>query len=191
MNRLVAAALPIFLCTASLTLAAPAAFAADSEDDAALKRARKFFKKGEKLFALGRFAEALGEYQRAFEEYPLPEFLFNIGQCHRNLGAYDEAIFSFRKYLRLKPDAVNREGTEELITELEEEKARTAGKPPRQRVDPIPGPTGPKDTGAPVYKTWWFWTGLVIVGAATTAFVLTRDDGGVPGSDLGNVNYPR
>src|SRR6266511_1256884 len=101
MTRLVAANLAVLLAASSLSVTLPAreAAARESSDDVAMKRAQTHFKKGEKLFALGRFEDALGEYQQAFEEYPLPEFLFNIGQCHRNLGSYDEAIFSFRKYL--------------------------------------------------------------------------------------------
>jgi tetratricopeptide (TPR) repeat protein len=163
-----------------------------SAEDAALKRGRKFFKKGEKLFALGRFEEALREYERAFEEYPVPEILFNIGQCHRNLGHYDEAIFSFRKYLRLKPDAANREATEELIAELEVEKQKHAppkGPPPDAIVPPAPPPAR---VATPIYKKWWFWTGVTVVVAGTaTAFVLASDSGGLPSTDLGNIDFPQ
>src|SRR5688572_8188229 len=87
-------------------------------DDAATRAARHHFQKGEKLFALGRFDEALDQYEQAFEARPLPAFLFNIGQCHRNLGNFEQAIFSFRKYLRQLPDADNREAVEALIDEL-------------------------------------------------------------------------
>ena len=61
----------------------------------------------EKLFALGKFDDALDEYQKAFDAKPMPDFLFNIGQCYRNLGDYQQAIFSFKKYLKLEPDAPN------------------------------------------------------------------------------------
>ena len=64
---------------------------------------------GEKLFALGKFDEALDEYQKAYDAKPLPDFLFNIGQCHRNLGDYEAAIFSFKKFLKLDPEAPNRD----------------------------------------------------------------------------------
>src|SRR5205085_1348650 len=69
-------------------LAWPRVFAAVTAADAnpeELARARRAFKKGEKLYALGRFEEALKEYERAFEIVELPELLFNIGQCQRNL----------------------------------------------------------------------------------------------------------
>ena len=198
MTRLVAAKLALLLVATSIiaTLPVRAAQARESggsAEDGAMKRAQGHFRKGEKLFALGRFEDALGEYQQAFEEYPLPEFLFNIGQCHRNLGDYDQAIFSFRKYVRLKPDAENRDATEELIAELEAEKARNPSKPTRKRLDPVAG-AGPDHAvrAKPVYTRWWFWTGIVVVaGAAATVFVVANQDSGVPDSDFGNLDFSR
>jgi len=198
MTRLLAANLALVLAVASVaavTLPARTAGARDEDDAAALKRAQAHFKKGEKLFALGRFAEALDEYQKAFEEYPIAELLFNIGQCHRNLGAYDEAIFSFRKYLRLKPDAENREATEEYIAELEAEKARAAPRPVKPRIEPIPdGKPEPaaRVSKQPIYTRWWFWTGLVVVaGATATAIIIASDDSALPDADLPAVDFPK
>jgi len=194
MNRLFAANLAICLAAAAVTLPARPAVAREASDDAALKRAQGHFRKGEKLFALGRFDDALEQYEKAFEAKPLPGFLFNIAQCHRNLGSFDEAIFSFRKYLRLIPDAENREATEELINELEAEKARSGSRPVRPRVEPIPDgkPAVRTPASKPIYTRWWFWTGVVVVaGAATTAVVLSSPDSGLPGSDLGNLDFSR
>jgi len=178
----------IVIVTLGLALfAAPRVAAAE---DAATKTAKRHFTKGEKLFALGRFDDALEEYEQAFEAKPLPGFLFNIAQCHRNLGNIDQAIFSYRKYLREAPDAENREAVERQIEELEEEKARLAASgglvvrdPPRDDRKP-PGP-GKK----PIYARWWFWGGVAAVaGASTGAYLLTRD-GSVPTTDLGNVVF--
>src|SRR5687767_10367698 len=87
-------------------------------DDPATRASRRHYERGEKLFALGKFDDALEEYQTAFDAKPLPGFLYNIGQCYRNLGDYDQAIFSFKKYLKLEPDAPNKEAVERLIEEL-------------------------------------------------------------------------
>lgn len=159
-------------------------------EDAATKAAKRHFTKGEKLFALGRFDDALEQYEKAFEAKPLPGFLFNIAQCHRNLGNIDQAIFSYRKYLRESPDAENREAVEKQIEELEEEKARTGGgggivirEPPPDDRKP------PKGAKKPIYSRWWFWGGVAAVaGAGTGTYFLTRD-GSVPTTDLGNVVF--
>src|ERR1043165_2734994 len=96
-------------------------------DDPATRAARRHYERGEKLFALGKFDEALDEYQEAFDAKPLPGFLYNIGQCYRNLGDYDQAIFSFKKYLKLEPDADNKDAVERLIQDLEDQKERGEG----------------------------------------------------------------
>lgn len=160
-------------------------------EDAATRTARRNFAKGEKLFALGRFDEALVHYEKAFEARPLPGFLFNIAQCHRNLGHIDEAIFSYRKYLRLQPDADNREAVERQIEELEEEKERRGivqvgpRPPPRDERDRKPAGSASK----PIYARWWFWGGVAAVASAGAGtYLLTRDDD-VPSTDLGNVVF--
>jgi tetratricopeptide (TPR) repeat protein len=162
------------------------AVAPAAAEDKATKTAKKHFAKGEKLFALGRFDDALVEYEAAFEAKPLPGFLFNIGQCHRNLGDYDAAIFSFNKYLRLLPDADDKDDVLALIDELEAKQAAEAKARDERRFDPEPGPKARKK---PIYKKWWFWGGIAAVaGAGTGTFLLLNDDG-VPNTDLGNVVF--
>jgi tetratricopeptide (TPR) repeat protein len=151
-------------------------------DDPATRAARRHFERGEKLFALGKFDDALDEYQTAFDAKPLPGFLYNIGQCYRNLGDYDQAIFSFKKYLKLEPDASNKEAVERLIEELEEKKAQ--GESAKFVRKPKKGPD------KPVYKKWWFWTGIGVVAAGGTAVFLTSSGGSSPpGTDLGNIVF--
>ena len=121
-----------------------------SAEDKATRAARKHYEKGQKLFALRRFDEALVSYEAAFEAKPLPAFLFNIGQCHRNLGDYDAAIFTFRKYLKLEPEAENREAVLELLDELQTLKEeQDAEKQNRILAPPDPGPGEPRDDGVP------------------------------------------
>jgi len=186
MRRLIAANLTLVLAAASLSVTLPAreVEARDSAEDAAMKRAQAHFKKGEKLFALGRFDDALVEYEAAFEAKPLPGFLFNIGQCHRNLGDYDAAIFSFRKYLELDPEADDRAEVEDLIDELEE-------KASEDRIDEPPPPPKerPRARKKPIYTKWWFWGGVAVAaGAGAGTYLLLRDTG-TPDSDLGNVVF--
>jgi hypothetical protein len=196
-----------------LALAVPTLRNAAAQPNAASReRAKKAFDKGQKLYNLGKFDEALVQYEKAYDEAELPEILFNIAQCHRNLKHYDLAIFTFRKYLREKPDADNRDAVEKLIDELEEAKRREEAKNPPQRLPPVPrpgesttGPTHPPGTGPvgpggpgrpapspPIYERWWFWTGIAVVAGGVTAGVLfLPGGGGVPDSNLGNINFPK
>jgi len=152
-------------------------------DDPATRAARRHFERGEKLFALGKFDEALDEYQTAFDAKPLPAFLYNIGQCYRNLGDLDQAIFSFKKYLKLEPEAENKDAVERLIEDLEDQKARGEGEKFVRKK--------PTSTEKPIYKKWWFWTGVgaVVVGGSIGVYAATRSEAGAPMSDLGNIVF--
>ena len=147
---------------------------------------RRHFERGQKLFSRLLFAEALEEYEAAYEAKAIPDFLFNIGQCHRNLGHYREAIFSFRRYLALVPDAEDRERVEELIAELEAEEKKANG---RKTTPPPPPPPG--GGGKPVYTRWWFWTGIAVVAGGTAAVVIATSGSGLPSTDLGNLDFPQ
>ena len=83
--------------------------------------AKQHFETAERLFSLGRFAAALVEYEAAFDAEPLPEFLFNMGQAHRNLGHLTEAVRLFRRFLQLKPDSDRRVALLNTIADLEAE----------------------------------------------------------------------
>ena len=150
-------------------------------DDPATRAARRHFERGEKLFALGKFDDALEEYQTAFDAKPLPGFLYNIGQCYRNLGDYDQAIFSFKKYLKLEPEASNKEAVERLIEELEEKKAQGESEKFVRK---------PKKQDTPIYKKWWFWTGIGVAAVGGTAAIYASGGGSSPPStDLGNIVF--
>ncbi|HEY5950049.1 MAG TPA: tetratricopeptide repeat protein [Kofleriaceae bacterium] len=170
----------LFLLLVVCFVAAPVRSA--HADDPATRAARRHYERGEKLFALGKFDEALEEYQTAFDAKPLPGFLYNIGQCYRNLSDYDQAIFSFKKYLKLDPDAANKEAVERLIEELEEKKAQGDSqkfiKKPKKGED------------KPVYKKWWFWTGVGVVAIGGSAAIYASGGGSSPPStDLGNIVF--
>jgi tetratricopeptide (TPR) repeat protein len=173
---------------AMIASAAPAR--AGAAEDAQTKIAKKHFYAGEKLFALGRFSDALAEYEAAFDAKPLPAFLFNIGQCHRNLHDYDAAIFSYRKYLSLLPDAPNRAEVEDLVRELEDAQAREKAVDDQRETDRARAATSAGPDDRPLYTKWWLWTGVGVVAAGTATFFLTRDRG-VPSTDLGNVAFPK
>jgi len=187
--------LPRFLLALCFTVLAARVATAD---DSALRAAKRHFERGEKLYALTKFSEALEEYQKAFDAKPIPDFLFNIGQCYRNLGEYDAAIFSYQKYLKLAPDAPNRDKVEQLIGELEAKKDQSDTQRlglvrSRPAEQPSPAePTQPSGERAdrPIYTRWWFWTGIAVLGAASgvATYELTRPPG-PPMTSLGNIVF--
>src|SRR5947207_2642735 len=103
----------------AVLLAASTALAAPPPDPATAK-AKELFGHAEALYALTRYAEALAEYERAFETRPLPGFLFNIGQCHRQLGRWEKAAYFYRAYLERQPEARNRDLVNSLIAEMDQ-----------------------------------------------------------------------
>jgi tetratricopeptide (TPR) repeat protein len=176
------------------------------------KLARAHFDRAEKAFNLGRFDEALTEYQSAYEALPLPAFVFNIAQCHRNLGNGDKAVFFYQRFLSLQPDAPNRSVVEELIAEqnkhLQERKAAEAATfaPPELAAEPPPAPAPVLTTAEPeprpldvtpplaapdrprLSRRWWIAgaVGAALVGGAT--LLLLRGGSIMPRGQLGAID---
>ena len=169
---------------------APAFVEVAHADDPAERASRRHYDRGRRLFDLQKFQEALEQFQKAYDAKPIPDFLFNIGQCQRNLGDYEAAVFSFKKFLKLDPDSPLREKVETTIDELErkleKQNSENLGIIEKKRPDPIERPPG----STPVYKKWWFWTGVAVgVGAGVGIYAATSGSN-VPGTDLGNTVFP-
>jgi len=186
-------------------LAFVAATTARASDAAGPRPGRALFERAEANFNRGRFEQARADYQAAYDVEPLPAFLFNIGQCYRNLGDYEHALFFFHRYTVLDPRSPNRAAAERLIAEMnrlaEERRAReqsatlttnvatvTAAPELTGHADaPLLGPTAQTTTtrtdARPVYRRAWFWVGVggaVAVGTAI-ALALSHD---APGGTL-------
>src|SRR5258707_13285580 len=103
----------------ALLLLAPLALAAPREARAEtpLEEARALTGKATVEYNVGRFQQALELYTRAYEKAQRPALLFNIGQCHRLLGHYEDALFFYHGYLREQPDAPNHTLAEQHIEE--------------------------------------------------------------------------
>jgi hypothetical protein len=69
-------------------------------------------------YDLGYFEQALWEAEEGYRVDPLPEILFNIGQCHRMLKHWERATFFFQRYLWKLPDAANRPLAEKLLADV-------------------------------------------------------------------------
>jgi hypothetical protein len=184
------------------------------------KQARVHFKKAERAFNLGKFAEALISYQAAFEAKPLPAFVFNIAQCHRNLDDPERALFFYRRYLALDPEGPHRKLVESLIEEQQGKLAEKAAAQEAARVaergaagsepgaasgdgldlrpgrpgdsDPVAGSlTRPAGPPPPLYKRWWVWAAAGTVVAVTAAALLIKREGPAPRGGLGVADFRR
>lgn len=92
-------------------------------------------------FEVGAFEEALVDFVQAYELTGHHAILFNIAQCHRNLGDRRRAIFFFQRYLE-HPNPKDAEGVRLAIAELERQLERDAGREARRdrgAQDPLDG----------------------------------------------------
>jgi tetratricopeptide (TPR) repeat protein len=171
-----------------LALALGVAHADPSPGD--MKAARGHVETADREYKLGRFEQALAEYTAAYELFPAPALLFNIGQCHRYLRHFEQALFFYRGFLRdAPPNAPNRATVEDLLVQTqndldaqraetakrEEEAARRAEEETRQREEAARRADEDRRTAearrlaelqrapvgeTPIYGKWWFWTAV-------------------------------
>jgi tetratricopeptide (TPR) repeat protein len=172
------------------------------------KEARAHFERAEKAFNLGRFDEALTGYQAAYEVLPLPAFLFNIAQCHRNVGNREQAIFFYQRYLSLAPDAPNRPVVEELIADQQRQLAAAESSSDSEAT---PATARPVDLGArpePTDRTaahleqtrpaapsskwktarWWLLGALGAALIGGVALLAVRKNDSLAGGSLGSFD---
>jgi len=141
-----------------LVAAAATAHAADSGD--ALQEAKDHYDRGMAHYELGEFAAAVEEFKQAYARSQAPGLLFNLAQASRLNKEYEQALHFYRAYLRVRPDAANREDVEKRIAELEpivevrrkaemEQITAQNPQPPMPSV-PSPATTRRRTTTAPV-----------------------------------------
>lgn len=187
---------PRSLIVASLLCLVGAHARAADYDPVLKKKARAHVDVARNAYNLGQFDEAVRAYEAAYRLVPMPSLLFNIGQCHRQAGNHERAIFFFDGYLReASPGPQQRAMVEDLVRECERElaqqetreaerRAAEAQAPPAPSPAPLPTvvpppPPGPdavavsgevpvEDPEASVglHERWWFW---VIVGVGVAA----------------------
>lgn len=200
---LVALALSLF--------AAPSPAQKGRKPDPEETRARQLFKEGQTAYDVGEFARALERYTEAYKVKALPGFLFNVAQCHRQLGNFKEAAFFFGRFIdNTSPKAPNIELARELLEDMKkknaakeaeearlaEEKRRAdeakkaADAPLARKLAPdgtplLPPPPPPPVEETPLYKKGWFW-GVIAGGVAVVAGSVAA---GVAASQPREVTY--
>ena len=74
---------------------------------------------GHRLVRLGRYEEAVAAFRRAYELKADARLLYDIAECYREVGAVDQALFYYERYLAGWPDAFDRDEVEKKVAALE------------------------------------------------------------------------
>lgn len=110
------------MCTYALTLAlvvgAPGKSTAPAEDPTTMK-ARDAFLTGQRFYKEARYAEAIAKFEEAYALKPSPVLFYNIGRCHEQLGDVPRALRTYRDYLRMAPEAKDKDTVSDAIANLE------------------------------------------------------------------------
>lgn len=153
------------LLTLFCALSARAVEKAPPEDVAG---ARAHARRGLALYEAGSYAEALTELERAYEKKAAPGLLFNLAQCHRQLGHLDDAARLYRSFLRTDPPEALAKQTRELLAKVELLQKEAAPKiapplgPAPAAALPSPPPLEPPKPAAKVHREWpWMAAGGV------------------------------
>ena len=91
---------------------------ASAEKDPAAQ-AKELFGYAMKLYGQARYVEAIAKFEEAYALKPHAVIFFNIGKCYEQLGETAKALRAYRDYLRLSPDAADKETVNDAITNLE------------------------------------------------------------------------
>src|SRR5262245_14690757 len=111
-----------------------------------VSQARVLYEKGRAYFQIGEYQKALEAFKAAHVEKADPAFLYNIAECHRQLGDSANALAFYQRFLRLAPDSPLRAEAQARIAELEAAKPRSpasAQAPPATGAPTTPAPVSP------------------------------------------------
>jgi tetratricopeptide (TPR) repeat protein len=156
--------------------------------------ALKHLSQGNKLYSVRSFEEAAAEYKAGAMIQSAPIFDYNLGQCYRQLGKYNDAIWHYERFVRASPDTPQHaELAKKFVAQMRaelEQKAKT--EPPTDAAPtPAPPPDGPasepRDIVTAPHDRWYRdafgWglagAGLLGVGVSGVLFIdaaSLRDD---------------
>jgi hypothetical protein len=170
----------------------------------ATERARQHFENGQRLVDEGRFANAYTEFERGYELSGRPLFLFNMGECARQMGDDERARRAYERYLEQDPGGQLAATAQQRLAALPRGQPPSRGPtsgpaataepppaaapkppltPPAQEAPP-PTPPGlvgldqpPVPKGPPVWKRWELWAGVgaAVVAGSVVVYATTRE----------------
>jgi len=164
-----------------------------SPDDQKKVEAKAQYEKGLSHYNLGEFDLAIAAFRKSYEISQAPGLLFNIAQSFRLKKDYEQAIYFYTTYLRLKPDAPNRADVEARLQEMQEAIEEQKKQPTKAPIGTIPpeggtvtttttttvatptGATTTTDKGSPedAAKAQSLITAGYVTGGAGAALVVT------------------
>lgn len=135
--------LSLILTATFLALTAPLSHA-----DSSAAKARELYDDGVTDYNLGHYDEALVAFESAYRAHRDAAFLFNIGQCQRNLHKYEDAERSYRAFLRESSNLSDDSKTQiqKLIAEMDVAIQEQRAKQPPTGIQP---PTGVEQPSTP------------------------------------------
>lgn len=166
---------------------------ADPLSKPAAPEARSHLALGNKLYGVRSFDEAAAEYKAGAIIEPAPVFDYNLGQCFRQLGKYQEAIWHYDRFLsRGNPQGELLDAVTGFITQMKSELDKKA----MTQKPTEPAPSGASAAPIPIRlespqerssEAWyddragWALTGAGVVGLAVGGGLLVdasslRDD---------------
>jgi tetratricopeptide (TPR) repeat protein len=147
----------------------------DLDDERTVARAH--FEAGRKYQDGHVYDRAIIEYQAAYAIEPMPELLYNIGQCYRLAGEPRSAVLYYQRYLQLVSDGG---ATEEARAHVSALRKSIAANPKVAGVAIATPGLLAEEQPAPPDQWRWFGAGSVVTGLALGGLGLAMgsDDAG-------------
>ncbi len=170
----------------ALVLTASNAYADDPLAKPTTAEARERLAAGNKRYRLREFEKAVEEYKAGALQEDVPVFHYNLGQCYRQLGKYEDAIWHYERFLdRGRPTGQIMDAVDGFIKQMKDELAKKAitqpptdAAPDTNPITPTPAPAtlAVVDRAEPWYADGFGWglTGAGIVGIGVSlGFVIS------------------
>ena len=87
--------------------------------------ARDYLQQGNRFYHLHELARAIDAYKAGSLRDDSPVFLYNLAQCHRQLGNFAEAIWHYERFIaRARPSGVLRATIDRFVRDMKAELGR-------------------------------------------------------------------
>jgi tetratricopeptide (TPR) repeat protein len=136
---------------------------------------------GNRLYRMREFEKAIDEYKAGSLKEDAPVFLYNLAQCYRQLGRYEDAIWHYERFLdRAKPTGQVKDAIDGFLRQMKDELAQRAKT--ELPTDVAPSTPEVQEQKAPPQQVTvrpsssrWYSdrVGWVIAGAGVTAGIVS------------------